>query len=251
MPLSALLTSLVIVLLVVPVAETLPYTDWLLRIGITAVLISAAVATTRRRALLWTGIIVASIATPLSWATLFIDQPYLFLGTCALESLFFAAMAVLIIVSVIRKHLATIQSVVGAIAAYLLLGLAWALLYWGMNNMDAGTLLSKSLDASAGRNESADEVIQFSKCIYFSFVTMSTLGFGDITPTTPIMQTLTWMQSVVGQFYMAVLVAWLVSEIPGKRRSPFELPAPDERVTSHSDTPQGADGDSELARIAP
>lgn len=225
--LSALLTSLVIVLLVVPIVDSMPYAAWLLRAGITAVLISAAVATTRRRELLWIGLIVAAIATPLSWATLFLDQPYLFLGSCVLESLFFAAMAVLIIISVIRKHLATLQSVFGAISAYLLLGLAWAVLYWGINTMDAGALLSSSLRSVRDSDESTAEVIHFSKCIYFSFVTMSTLGFGDITPTTPVIQTLTWMQSVVGQFYMAVLVAWFVSEIPSRHRSPDESSQPD------------------------
>jgi len=43
---------------------------------------------------------------------------------------------------------------------------------------------------------------------------MSTLGYGDIVPETPPAQTLTWMQSVMGQFYLAVLVAWIVSVVP-------------------------------------
>jgi len=46
---------------------------------------------------------------------------------------------------------------------------------------------------------------------------MSTLGYGDMTPETTVVQTLTWMQSVSGQFYIAVLVAWLVSEIPRRQ----------------------------------
>jgi hypothetical protein len=40
----------------------------------------------------------------------------------------------------------------------------------------------------------------FSQLVYFSFVTMSTLGYGDILPETPLAQTLTWTQSVTGQF---------------------------------------------------
>ena len=53
----------------------------------------------------------------------------------------------------------------------------------------------------------------FSEMIYFSFVTMSTLGYGDIHPRTPGARTLAWMQSVLGQFYLAVLVAWIVNSI--------------------------------------
>ena len=197
--LTALLLSLVFLLMVVPFAEALWFAEWLLRAGITAVLISAAVATIRRRELMLAGLFVAAIATPLSWATLFVHQPHLFLGSCILESLFFAVMAVLIVNSVFRKHLASVHSIFGAISAYLLLGLAWAVLYWGLGNIGEQSLLGDTL--------------------YFSVVTLTSLGYGDITPVTPVTQTLTWMQSVVGQFYMAVLVALMVSEIPRRHGS--------------------------------
>ena len=53
----------------------------------------------------------------------------------------------------------------------------------------------------------------YSDMVYFSFVTMSTLGYGDIRPQTPAAKTLAWMQAVLGQFYLAVLVAWIVNSI--------------------------------------
>ena len=56
--------------------------------------------------------------------------------------------------------------------------------------------------------------ISFSQLVYFSFVTMSTLGYGDIVPQIPLALTLTWTQSVIGQFYLAVLVARLVGVLP-------------------------------------
>jgi hypothetical protein len=62
--------------------------------------------------------------------------------------------------------------------------------------------------------ETMTEVAEFSQFVYFSFVTMSMLGYGEIIPQGPVAQTLAWMQSVTGQFYIAVLVAWLVGEIP-------------------------------------
>jgi hypothetical protein len=226
--LTALL-SLVFLLMVVPFAGSLPFAGWLLRAGITAVLISAAVATIRRRELMLAVLIVAAIAIPLLWATLFLNQPYLFLGSCILESLILVVMAVRIVMSVFRKHVASIHSIFGVISAYLLLGLAWALLYWGLGNIDARSLLGDTLRAAGSQAGSSDEVIQFSKCIYFSFVTMSTLGYGDITPATPVAQTLTWMQSVVGQFYMAVLVALLVSEIPRRHGGPEGTPGSRQR----------------------
>jgi hypothetical protein len=61
------------------------------------------------------------------------------------------------------------------------------------------------------------ELTSFSQMVYFSFVCMSTLGFGDISPTTEVAETLTWLQSVVGEFYLAILVARLVGAIPVER----------------------------------
>jgi len=45
---------------------------------------------------------------------------------------------------------------------------------------------------------------------YFSFITLATVGYGDVTPATPLARALAWMEAVTGQFYLAVLVAGLV-----------------------------------------
>ena len=46
--------------------------------------------------------------------------------------------------------------------------------------------------------------------LYFSLVALATLGYGDILPTSPFTQMLAVLEEVIGQFFMAVLVAWLV-----------------------------------------
>ena len=121
----------------------------------------------------------------------------------------------MILTAVIKKHLATIDSIYGAICSYLLYGLAWSMLYLGLSLSPAGdwTILGAEFDLESPRQE----VSAFSQIIYFSFVTMSSLGYGDLVPSTVLVRTLSWMQSVFGQFYIAVLVAWLVSEIPRSR----------------------------------
>ena len=57
--------------------------------------------------------------------------------------------------------------------------------------------------------------------VYYSFVTMTTVGYGDITPVSPPARTLSWLEAMMGQFYIAVLVAFLVgiriSQGPVKR----------------------------------
>lgn len=91
---------------------------------------------------------------------------------------------------------------VGAICVFLLLGMIWAFAY---------SLLELAVpDSFRGLGVGAGPEFD-SGWLYFSFVTLTTLGYGDITPATGIARTLAYMQAVAGQFYVAVLVAGLVS----------------------------------------
>lgn len=94
------------------------------------------------------------------------------------------------------------NKILGAICLYLLMGLIWAVLY---------TLVQLSFPGSF-TNISSDSAwfTLFPDFIYFSFVTITTLGFGDISPQLPISRFLVYFEAIVGQFYMAILVASLV-----------------------------------------
>jgi voltage-gated potassium channel len=91
---------------------------------------------------------------------------------------------------------------VGAICVFLLLGMIWAFAY---------SLLELAVPGSFGSSDAGHGSGFDSRWLYFSFVTLTTLGYGDITPATSIARTLSYMQAVAGQFYVAVLVAGLVS----------------------------------------
>jgi voltage-gated potassium channel len=94
------------------------------------------------------------------------------------------------------------NKVVGSIALFLLLGLQWALIYL--------LVLAFSPDAFTGV-EQIPWGQNFSKMAYFSFVTLTTLGYGDISPNTPFAQVVVYMEAIAGVFYMAIVVASLVS----------------------------------------
>ena len=53
---------------------------------------------------------------------------------------------------------------------------------------------------------------------YYSFVTLTTVGYGDISPVSPATRTLAWMEAITGQFYLAVIVAGLVSVLAAKAK---------------------------------
>jgi hypothetical protein len=66
---------------------------------------------------------------------------------------------------------------------------------------------------------------------YYSFVTLTTVGYGDISPVSPATRTLAWVEAVTGQFYLAVIVAGLVG---GRRRRCAWRPAACGRTSRRS-----------------
>ena len=91
--------------------------------------------------------------------------------------------------------------IVGAICVYLLLGVIWAMTY---------TVVELATPNSFAGFSPMQEQGWDSEWLYFSFVTMTTLGYGDILPISATARGLAYIQAVVGQFYIAVLVAGLV-----------------------------------------
>ena len=92
--------------------------------------------------------------------------------------------------------------IVGAICVYLMLGVIWALCYALLETMVPGSF--------KGLTEQAASSSWNPDWVYFSFVTLTTLGYGDISPLTYSARALSYFEAIVGQFYLAVLVAGLV-----------------------------------------
>jgi len=96
------------------------------------------------------------------------------------------------------------NKILGAICLYLLMGLIFAIIY---------TLLHLSFNNAFNNMTNPTEWYSlFPDFIYFSFVTLTTLGFGDISPNMPLARFLVYLEAIVGQFYLAVLVASLVGQ---------------------------------------
>jgi hypothetical protein len=91
-----------------------------------------------------------------------------------------------------------------ALSAYLLAGLFFGVLYWVIERAWAGSIAVAGARVAPGGFSPASG-------IYFSFVTLATLGYGDIVPTSEVARGLAILQAVAGQLYLAVMVARLVS----------------------------------------
>jgi len=94
------------------------------------------------------------------------------------------------------------NKMIGSLSLYLLLGLIWTTFY----------LILIQLDPTAFTGiESGNWKQNFSQVAYYSFVTLTTLGYGDILPVNRVAQFFVYMEAIVGVFYMAIIVSSLIS----------------------------------------
>ena len=93
------------------------------------------------------------------------------------------------------------NKIVGAICIYLLIGLIWALSY---------LFIAQAMPGAFNGLEQVIWYDNFADVAYYSFVTLTTLGYGDISPVVPVARFLVYMEAIVGVFYMAILVASLI-----------------------------------------
>ena len=93
------------------------------------------------------------------------------------------------------------------LAGYLLLGLIFSIFILFIMQSDPGAFSSPPKQAAE-----SEESIGTSVPVYFSFVTLATLGYGDIVPLKPYTRSLATLIAVIGQFYIAIIVALLVGK---------------------------------------
>lgn len=102
---------------------------------------------------------------------------------------------------VLRAPDVDLETLCASIAGFLMIGLLWALAY---------TLLARLVPGSFTVTPTGETLDGFN-AFYFSFVTLSTIGYGDITPISRVARMLAVVEAITGMFYVAVLVARLVS----------------------------------------
>jgi len=114
---------------------------------------------------------------------------------------------------VLRAPSVNTEVLCASISAYLMLGLMWTLAYWLVDQLTPGGAFSFNTNAGT---QSMNGFTGF----YFSFITLSTVGYGDITPVSRIARWLAAMEAMTGLLYVAVLIARLVSLYSSPKSDP-------------------------------
>jgi hypothetical protein len=182
----------------------------ILRNLINAFVILSAVAAVGRS--LSSFLVVLALAGPalvLRWLSLEPSDSALFDLALRFDAAVYAATIALLLRYVFDRAVLTADRLWGAAAAYLMIGVLWSFFYAIVDRA--------SPESFAIRGSAAP--LQLMDLLYFSFSTLTTTGFGDIVPLTRLARSATIVESIIGQLFLAILIARLVGVYPTHARS--------------------------------
>ena len=193
-----LLIALAILFVSSPFIQDLQHAREIERFLVAVVFLSALLAVAGRGSLV-VGTLLAAAAIAGQWAGVFVPA-------LAAYSMLPAIAFLIFVISRVLKYILEAtevdnETLCACLSGFLMIGLLWAAVYTLLGRIDPGAF------GFAVRGQTMDGFEAF----YFSFVTLSTIGYGDITPVSRVAKMLCIMEAVTGMFYVAVLVARLVS----------------------------------------
>jgi len=207
---------LVLIVLSIVFAEAAPEREWarVASVAIQGVTLVFALWTSRvsRRGLVLAlsaaviGFIAAAVASAAGSDQLL--RAFARLVNVMLIALAAFAIARALVRSVTERRIVTLQQVLGVVCIYLLLGMLFSFAFGAVAAIDSGHFFSAGFDGDG------------SDFVYFSFVSLTTVGYGDLTASDEVGRALAILEALVGQLYLVTIVALFVSNLgPGRRRA--------------------------------
>jgi hypothetical protein len=198
-----LLIVLALLFLFFPFVEEVKGGELIVTILLSLVLLSAVFTVASRRRTLIVALLLAIPAVVGRWINHF--QPHLVPPPIFLvaELGLVAFVVVNLLGFVLRAPSVNAEVLCASISAYLMLGLIWTMAYWLVDQLAPG--------AFAFNTNIEPHSMNGFNAFYFSFITLSTVGYGDITPVSRIARWLAALEAMTGLLYVAVLIARLVS----------------------------------------
>ncbi len=169
-------------------------------------LLTGLLTVTQHRLARWlaSGLVAGALAV--RWLVLTAPSPLILVVDNVLAICFAACFTAVVLQKVYEKGPVSGHRVRGAIAAYLLIGYFFATLYRFLDALIAGSFVYAANPALVQHGRDLSDVF-----MYFSLVTLTTVGFGDISAVHPVARSLVMLEAVIGTLYPAILIARLVS----------------------------------------
>ena len=208
-----LLAALALLFFFFPFVEEVEGGDVIISILLSLVLLSAVLAVADRKGVFFIALVLAIPAIAGRWISHFrpdlVPPPVFLIAGLALIAFVVANL----LRFVLRAPSVNTEVLCASISAYLMLGLMWTVAYWLVAQLTPGGAFAFNTNAGKQSMSGFD-------AFYFSFITLSTVGYGDITPISKIARWLAAMEAMTGSLYVAVLIARLVALYrSGKGRS--------------------------------
>jgi hypothetical protein len=192
---------LLVVFVLYPLSGRGPFGGVVLQLVFSLILISGVALVANRRAALALAAVLAVGTAAVGWVRLYEPSAQLtVIGTC-LWIVFLSMLAAVILVRVFREGRINLHRIQGAVCVYLLIGVIWSGCFSLVVQFDPAAF---NVPVSA-----ADDTLA-SRLVYFSFVTLTTVGYGDVTAVHPAARSLALLEALIGQLFPTVLLARLV-----------------------------------------
>jgi hypothetical protein len=199
-----LLIVLALFFICAPFVEEVKGGDVIISILLSLVLLSAVLAVADRKGVFFIALVLAIPAIAARWISYFrpdlVPPPVFLVAGLALIAFVVANL----LRFVLRAPSVNVEVLCASISAYLMLGLLWTVAYWLVAQVTPNAF---AFNPTSGTKQTMAGFDAF----YFSFITLSTVGYGDITPVSRIARWLAAMEAMTGSLYVAVLIARLVA----------------------------------------
>jgi hypothetical protein len=199
-----LLISLLFIFIISPFVVPFHYGPTILSVIAAIVLLAGTYAVSRRRSFLIVALSLSTVSISMTLWLAAAPGHWLIIishGSLAIVIIFFV---VAVLSYVLGSERVTWDKIYAAVCAYLLLGYAWTFAYSLIEEVQPGSFISTASPIPT------DIVGRVMNLRYFSFVTLATVGYGDIVPHTQLARTVALLEAMLGQFYLVALVGRLV-----------------------------------------
>lgn len=193
-----LLLSLVLMIILMPLSDDTGDT-FASTVALSVIFVGSIYSILQNKKFLYTSVILVIACMVINWVLELWPKNEILHWLFLIQPFFFIYVTVLIVLNILDAKRITLDTIFGSACGYLLIGVTWGLLFDFLVIMDPNAFSIPS------------EFITQSDVDYLSFTTISTLGYGDITPNAPIAKAFCVLEAIIGLFYVSTLVARLVA----------------------------------------
>jgi hypothetical protein len=195
-----LLFLILMLIAIQPLEEAIGKFSMLLDLIVTAILVSAIYAISQERNFRIIGVLLAFPVLLSVWSTHYFNITWLLISGNLCGIAFFAFIIITVLSFIFSQDEITIDQIAGAAVVYLLMAIMWIYVYRVIEMIHPGSFY-------IAQGQSTGQPTSF---LYYSFVTITTLGYGDIFPVSTAAKSCAILEAVIGQLYLVITVAWLV-----------------------------------------